>query len=344
MAPLDPHASCLRAVADRRGVPNAVVMGTRYVVAARPRPWLHLRFGARSFYFAAGVLLDGSRPTGAALGALVNGRADLVSRDKGQANAVMRAAGVAVPDGRVFRRGEEDAAVGYALSLGGDVCVKPTTGSFGFLVAPALADPARIRAAFARTAAKFPSVLVERSVAGVDLRCFFVWPRVVAMVLALPPAVVGDGRSRILDLIEAKNAERARRALPGCHPIAVDADLEDVLTVAGLTPRSVPRAGQRVVLRHVVNRAVGGECVNPAGLIHPSYARVAEAACRAVPDLVISAVDMKVDDPARPAMAGNHSVLEVNASPGLLPFHYPWDGPAQDIGGAILDYLAGMAG
>lgn len=344
MEPLDPHATCLRAVADRRGVPNEVVMGSRYVVAVRQRPWLRLPFGTRSFYYASGVVLDGARPAGAALGALVNGRAEMISRDKGQANAILRAAGVAVPDGRVFRRGEADAAVAYARMLGGEVCVKPTTGSFGFMVAPALADPARIRAAFARAATKFPSVLVERSVAGVDLRCFFVWPRVVAMVLALPPTVVSDGHSCILDLIAAKNAERARRALPGCHPIAVDADLTDVLADAGLTPGSVPHAGQRVILRHVVNRAVGGECVNPAGLIHPSYARVAEAACRAVPELVISAVDMKVDDPTRPAADGNHSVLEVNASPGLLPFHYPWEGPTQDIGGAILDYLAGMAG
>lgn len=341
--PLDDHAVCLREAARRKGVSTDVVMGSRYMVAERLRPWLRLRFGHRCFFFAGGVLLDGARRRGASLGTMVNGRADLVARDKGRTNALLRAADVPAPEGRVFRRGQHDEVASHARQIGGPVCVKPTTGSYGFLVTPNLVDPDRIVAAYARTAERFPEVLIERSVQGVDVRCFFVWPRVVAMVVALPPAVTGDGQATIATLVERKNAQRAARALPGCKPIVVDADLAAVLATEGLTLDSVPPAGRTVILRHVVNRAVGGECINPVGMIHESYARVAEAACRVVPDLRISAVDMKVDDPARPAAAGNHCVLEVNASAGLLPFHYPWEGPAQDIAGAIVDYLGGLA-
>lgn len=336
---LDDHAVCLRAVAERRGLPTDIVFGSRYAVAVRRRPWLRITLGSRHYFFSAGVLLDGAKPVGSSLGSLINGRADVMARDKGVTNEMLRSVGCAVPDGRVFGRDQLSEALAYAGSLNAAVCVKPTTGSYGFLVFPELRSADAIARAFQRVAAKYPRILVEQSIRGVDVRYFFVWPRVVAGVLALPPTVTGDGQRDIAALIAATNEERARRALPGCFPIRIDDDLIDTLGRDGLTLASVPATNRTVVLRHVVNRAVGGECVNPGENLHPSYARVAEVATRVIPGLRISAVDMKVTDPLLPAAPGNHWVLEVNSTPGLLPYHYPWRGAPQDIGGAILDYL-----
>jgi cyanophycin synthetase len=155
--------------------------------------------------------------------------------------------------------------------------------------------------------------------------------------------VTGDGQRDIAMLLAAMNEERIRRALPGTFPVEVDDNLRGTIAAEGLTLASVPEAGRQVVLRHAVNRAVGGECLSLPGRIHPSYAEVAGAACRAIEGIRVASVDMKVLDPERPAAPGNHWILEVNASSGLMPFHYPSDGPEQDISGLILDYLEARA-
>jgi hypothetical protein len=70
---------------------------------------------------------------------------------------------------------------------------------------------------------------------------------------------------------------------------------------------------------------------------HPSYAAVAEAACRAIPGLVLAGVDMVIGDRGRPAAPGNHWVVGIDGAPVIHAFHYLCVG--QDAGGAILRFL-----
>jgi D-alanine-D-alanine ligase-like ATP-grasp enzyme len=166
----------------------------------------------------------------------------------------------------------------------------------------------------------------------------------VAVKISLPANVVGNGASTIETLIAVKNREREIRAVPGHHPIVIDAGLRATLQAARLSLAFVPAAGRRVLLRRVSNGAVGADSIECAEAIHASYAGQVEAACAAIPGIRICAIDMVILDRQAPATPRNHWILELNSSPGLLPYHYPWQGRPQDIGGAILRHLGDEQG
>lgn len=340
---LDPHSLCLRSAAERRGNPTDIVVGSHLAFSNRSLTWLRLGFGGRDFFACKGLLLDGAGQRGTMLGSLVNRRGVGISRDKVATKAVLDAAGIPTPKGWLFGADQRQEALDFARKLGGSVCVKPRMGSSGLLVYPDLRHPEQIAAAFTEVVENTGAAIVEQSLNTPEIRHFFVWPKAGPMLLALPPTVTGDGRRSIAALIAAMNAERERRALPGTFAVEVNDRLMETIAASGFSLDSVPEPGRQVVLRHAVNRAMGGECLSLPGRIHPSYAEVAGAACRALPDLRVASVDMKVLDPEQPAAPGNHWVLEINASSGLMPFHYPSAGPAQDISSLILDYLEARA-
>lgn len=339
---MDIQSQCVARAAIARGVPVSVVHGFR--AAARPvrRAWLRLEIGAQAYVYRRGVLLrarPAAEPVDGPLGRHINGPAAFVTKDKVVTKTVLAAAGVAVPAGAAFDASEPALAQLYFEALGRPACVKPKDGMKGFMVFPGLRGTAAFRQAFERAGAHFPRIIVEESVTGEVIRYFYVAPRAVAVTLNRPASVLGDGAGSIARLIAAKNRERVRRALPDHLPIAIDDDLRSHLAGQGLSLDSVPAAGERVLLRAVSNGASSADSIACADSTHPSYAAVAEAACRAIPGLVVAAVDMMAADRRRPAAPGNHWVLEVNSSPGVVLYHYPWEGESQDVSGAIVDRL-----
>lgn len=75
MAAADGQLDILQAAAARLGIATAVVQGSNYPLARQPHAWLQLQFGERRYYYARGILLDGARPLGGALGQPINGGA-----------------------------------------------------------------------------------------------------------------------------------------------------------------------------------------------------------------------------------------------------------------------------
>lgn len=337
---LDDQAICFSRIAQARGIDTDTVFGSAYRSAAGGRLWLTFRLAGTRFFYAYGALLVETGENGRALGRFINHPVTRLIRDKSALNHHLAGIGVPVPQGRVFRRDEAAAALAFADTLPSAACLKPNHGSRGILVFPDRQTRAAREAAFAAIARRVYDIRVEQSVPGDVVRYFYVRPRAVAVKVSRLPAVTGDGTTPIAGLIACKNAERRRRALPGHPEIRVDAALTGTLADQGCDLDSVPAAGQAVLLRFVSNGFSGGESIACPDRVHPSYARVAETACAALPDLVTATVDMKVVDCTQPAAAGNHWVLELNSNIGVLPYHHPWEGPAQDVTGAVLDFLA----
>ncbi|WP_156927127.1 hypothetical protein [Azospirillum halopraeferens] len=335
---LEVQSRCLAAAALARGIPLSVVRAARS--PSHPvRQWLRLAIGDRVYAYRVGMLLRA--PDGAPW-RHVNGAAAAITTNKARTKAILAAAGVPVPAGAVFDAGDLSGALAHAAAAGCAQCVKPNNGMKGIMVFPGLTDAAAVRTAFERAGSRFARILVEDSVEGEVIRFFLAGARAVAVSLNRPANVTGDGAATIARLIEAKNRERAVRALPDHLPIIVDDDLLGHLAGQGLSLASVPAAGMRVLLRATSNGATGADSIACPGDTHPSYAAVAETACRAIPGLVVAAVDMVVADRGRPAAPDNHRVLEINSSPGVVLYHYPWEGEAQDVSGAILDHLIAL--
>ncbi len=312
-----PSTRALMAAARARDIP------------ARPLgegSWLQLGYGRHQRRVRAAVT---SRTSALAV--------DLAG-DKTMTKRLLRSAGLAVPDGAVAATAAE--AVAAARQLGFPLAVKPVDGNHGRGVTLRIASVAEVRAAYRLARQHAERVIVERYVAGRQYRVLVVGGRVAAAAERLPAQVTGDGTSSIAALVARTNAD-PRRGLGHERPltrIALDPPAVALLSRAGLSPASVPAAGQSVLLTEAANLSTGGTAVDVTDQIH---ADVAEACRRAaaVVGLDVAGVDLVVEDIAAPLPPGGWAVIEVNASPGLRMHHHPASGQSRDAAGAIVDWL-----
>lgn len=343
------HAWCLREAAEARGIRTRVVAGDQWPPPGQEAradidaayPWLCLPVGAEVFFFRFQGLSRGSFATGPQ--AWINGDTRHLLADKQRTKDRLAAVGIPTPPGRSFAAPAIAEALLYAADCSGELCVKPVRGSLGDLVFPALRTAEEIVEACQAVAAVHDGILVERSMPGQLWRFLYVRPAVVGVKHSRPASVLGDGRSTVAELIEAKHRERAERRVVGHFPIPDGHARAFMLERQGLTPDSVVEAGRRVFLHPASNGAVGADSIARPGAIHPSYAEAMLRACEAFPELLTAALDVMIRDPAQPASANGYAVLEINSNPGLLPYHHPWEGPPQDVAGALVELLLRIA-
>ncbi|MHB1139272.1 MAG: N-acetylglutaminylglutamine synthetase, partial [Microthrixaceae bacterium] len=156
-----------------------------------------------------------------------------------------------------------------------------------------------------------PDVLIEQRCDGEDLRIVVIDHRVVAAAVRRPAAVVGDGRHRVADLIDAQSRRR-RAATGGESAIPVDDVTRDVLADQGLELDSVPAEGRRVQVRATANLHTGGTIHDVTDELHPALADAAVVASRAL-DIPVTGIDLIVPDVAGP----EYVIIEANERPGL---------------------------
>lgn len=333
---LDEATPLMLAAAEARGIPARLRrMGPNWGV--------RFRIGRRNFYYRDGILQRGAGPFGLRRGPHVNGAAVDDTRDKARTRARLTAAGVPMPRGAVFFRGDAEAALAFSLALGTAVCIKPRDGEKAASVYPGLRGKDEIAAAIDLVFSRWPVLLVEETIGVAEIRVVCLGGRATMVRFSSPARVEGDGRSTIGELLAAFNAERRRRGQRSHEPLPMTDDLVDVLVRQGFTLDTVPGPGRSVRLTRTANVAAGGTSHTDCDRLHPSYLRAAERAVAAIPGLAIAGVDLRLDDPEAPAASGNHFVLEVNSSPGLVSFHEPWVGQPVDLAGQILDFLAANA-
>jgi hypothetical protein len=334
VAQKDLHAACLIRAARRRGIDGPRLES---VMDAGGEPWLRLDLDDKIAYFKRGQLFVGPPGAGREDCRHINGMLVPVIDHKQVSKDLFTILGFPVPEGRLFRAEEEEAAIAYCRGLGGSVCIKSNGRGKGTDVFPNLSEEAHWRRAFRLVTVHGRIVLVERSWAGAAIRFHYIHPRVVGVRMDLPANVDGDGVSTIEQLVQAKNFEKGRRT--GHAPITLDDDLMFHIERLGLGLDHVPPAGVRLFLRSVSNGYKGGDGINCRDFLHPSYVEKIERLCNAIGGLRVTAVDTKILDPTAPATDRNFVVLEANSSPGMVPFHFPWQGEPQDVAGALMDAL-----
>jgi cyanophycin synthetase len=262
--------------------------------------------------------------------------------DKMASKIVLGILGFPVPEGMSFGAGEGAAAMAYALSRPGPVCAKPVDGSLGEGVFPNLSDAAAIGQAVEHLGQDGRRMLIEDHVAGEAVRFFYVHPQVVGVRVDSPANLVGDGRSTIARLLERKNRDKESRT--GQAPVTIGPLEARMLADQGLDPASRPESGRRVLLRQASNAALGGDSLVGMDCVHAGYIREIERLCQAVPGLRIVAVDTILRRRDQPPAPDNWSILELNGSPGMVQFRFPWEGAALDLAPVILRALLPNSG
>jgi cyanophycin synthetase len=192
--------------------------------------------------------------------------------------------------------------------------------------------------AAAAAAAYGEQLLIEEQVEGDNYRLLYLDGELVDAFVRTPPGVTGDGRSTVAALVRAANDERLRkRAGLSQVLLTVDLDMRRTLAKQELTLRSVPAAGDRVVLKTVVNENGGADNACALDVLCPALVKECARAVRAL-RVRLAGVDVITRDPSRPLRETGGVVLEVNAPPNFY-FHYHKRGGAYPVAKHVLARL-----
>jgi cyanophycin synthetase len=260
-----------------------------------------------------------------------------IASDKDLTKTLLASCGVPVPEGAIVRSAE--AAWEEAEDIGLPVVVKPIDGNHGRGVTLNLMNEADVHAAYAiaSEAGDSSAVLVERFITGNEHRLLVVGQKVVAAAKGESLWVTGDGKSTVTDLCNSQINTDPRRGESEEHPLGlVDPDDDEIqldLKRQGLTPQSVPQAGQKVLIQ--LNGNVADDVTDE---VHPDVAYMAALAARVV-GLDIAGIDLVCEDISRPLEEQRGAIIEVNSSPGLLAHIKPAQGQPRAVGKAIVDHL-----
>lgn len=257
-----------------------------------------------------------------------------IASDKEITKSLLRAVGVPVAEGReVASPGDAWAA---ACAIGAPVVVKPLNRSHGYGVSIGLVDRAAIESAFHYASEDYWDVIVERMAIGSEHRLLVVGDRMVAASRGDAVHVVGDGEHDIQALIALQINTDPRRGPEASCPldrIELTPAVELLLSQSGHHARSVPVAGERVLIQYRGNHAF-----DVTDQVHPTVACHAVEAARVV-GLDVAGIDIVAEDISRPLEEQGGIVVEVNSGPGLDLHLMPASGSPRPVGEAILDSL-----
>ncbi|MES2423201.1 MAG: cyanophycin synthetase [Pseudomonadota bacterium] len=262
--------------------------------------------------------------------------AEGIARDKDLTKSLLKSCGVPVPEGARVESAE--AAWEAALDIGLPVVVKPSDGNHGRGVSLDLKLRHDVEAAFNLAREHGSEVLVERFIKGHEHRMLVVGGKVVAAARGEAAWVTGDGKSTVVQLVDAQLNTDPRRGLNEDAPLNLVETREDEailldLQRQGLGPDAVPEAGRQVLIQRNGNVAI--DCTDQ---VHPEVDYAVSLAARAV-GLDIAGIDLVALDISQPLQAQGGAIVEVNAGPGLLMHLKPAEGVPRPVGRAIVDHL-----
>lgn len=312
---LGPSTACIVDAASERGIPSIRLTDGNLV---------QLGHGARS------------RRIWTAETDATSAIAEGIASDKDLTKRLLSACGVPIPEGREVESAED--AWEAAQDIGLPVVVKPTDANHGRGVFTDLNTREEVEKAYTAALAEGSGVIVERFVRGNAHRLLVVGRKVVAATRGKPLVIVGDGRSTVAELVESQINSDPRCGVEEefpLEPLILEKEPIALLELErrGLTPASVPAAGQVVLIKRQ-----GDLAYDETDEVHPEVAAAATLAARVV-GLDIAGIDLVAEDISRPLDEQRGAIVEVNAGPGLLMHLKPAEGKPRPVGEAIADHL-----
>lgn len=244
------------------------------------------------------------------------GVAARMARDKLSANAMLRQAGIPVPEHRRVK--DVEGALAAAKALGFPVVVKPTDLDGGIGVSAGLKTEEEVRTAFEKAAKHSKNILVEKHVEGRDFRITVCHGKAAWSIERVPAGVTGDGEHTVSQLIAIANRDprRTARRWGQMKPLVADEEAQQLLKEQALTLDSVLPMGQFARLRRSSNISSGGTPVPVNEIVHPDNAELAVRAAR-VFRLDIAGIDLIASDITRSWRETGAAICEVNGQPQL---------------------------
>jgi cyanophycin synthetase len=261
-----------------------------------------------------------------------------ISSNKQLSKHLLNEQRIPVPYGKVVY--SEISALMAASQIGMPVVVKPLDSNQGKGVHLSLNLPNEIKEAFLCASRYSNGVIVEQFVKGKDYRVLVVGNEVRAVARRVPAHVTGDGHNTVKQLVEQINQDprRGEKHERSLTKLRLDGIAAALLKKAGLSPESVPRNGETVLLRENGNLSTGGTAIDCTDIIHPDNAELAVQAANAL-GIDIAGVDIVTEDISQSILDTGGVIVEVNTAPGIRMHLYPSEGLPRNVAKDIVDYL-----
>jgi D-alanine-D-alanine ligase-like ATP-grasp enzyme len=235
------------------------------------------------------------------------------------------------------------------LAQWGRVVVNPNWGNRGIGIVTDVRsfDELLVAFAFAREHDRDEEVLIEPWIPGSNLRVAVIGGQVVAAAEVARPWLVGDGRSRVEELVSLLNQDTRRGSWdrPSLAPMdVIEPELvEERLAVAGRGLDDVLAVGERIELCFEEL-----EVIDRSDELRPGWAAAAAAAATAL-GVDVAGVDLR--GPIELFMQGgpehdrgHAGILEVNALPALHLHALPTIGRSRPVFEAFVAYCLQLPG
>lgn len=243
-----------------------------------------------------------------------------IALDKDATAHLLKRSGFTVPTGRSFAaegRPREARAIGpayaYARRLGLPVLLKPNDSS-GDQHVQVVYTRTQFYAAAREVFASSQKLLVQRIARGSDCSIVILDGEILMASEKTRPYVLGDGRSRIRELIAIRQRD-GRAAGHESELEAGDVRIARHLAHRRQTLETIPARGRQIELLPCGNLGVGGDAREVTDVLHPTLQGLAIRAVGHL-GLRIASLDLVLGRPADTA-PGRCTILEVNAAPGL---------------------------
>ncbi|MBE0548907.1 MAG: cyanophycin synthetase [Rubrivivax sp.] len=237
-----------------------------------------------------------------------------LARSKVAANALLRRAGLPVPQQVVVRSIE--AALAQARLMGYPVVVKPSDLDGGKGVSAGIEDEDTLRRSYARAAAHSKNLVLEKHIPGNDFRLGIVHGQLAWATWREPAGVWGDGVNSIGQLVAIANRDprRGTQKWSNMRPLTIDAEVQEILQAQGLHADSTLAPGQFARFRRTSNISAGGTPTNMMGKVHPDNIALAVRAADIL-RLDFAGIDLITPDVTKSWLEMGGAICEINGQP-----------------------------
>lgn len=274
---------------------------------------------------------------------LVSGVALGLCTHKEATRLQLQRAGVPVPQGRTFERGDLTSARAFAERIGYPVVMKPAMGVRGIGVVANIQNEQELIDAYElMTSSRLgdQDFIVEKHINGKDYRIVVVGNQVVAAILREPASVLGDGKHTVAELLLNRNSARRRNPHLWARPPQYNAAAKYELQKQGLTINSIPSPGQTVRLGSTNSLSQGGESIAVLDEMHPSILEACLKVVRSVPGMDYCGVDFLLEDHTKALDEQDAGICELNAHAAIGNCQYPMFGPPRPVARIVMYEVA----
>jgi D-alanine-D-alanine ligase-like ATP-grasp enzyme len=254
---------------------------------------------------------------------------DDITLDKSLVHSILRSNGLPIPDHAEFSLNNLNKA--YEFLAQHRICVvKPAEGTgAGGGVTTGIETRSQLIKAAARAAGYSPRLLIEEHLEGDIIRLLYLDGKLLDAVKRGPPTVLGDGRSRISQLVHNLNLRRLDAGYKVAQvTLKYDFDMERTLARQNLSWRSVPATGRRVTLKTVINDNMADENESVVDEISKSVIAAGRQAAELVGARLVG-VDVITPDVHQGFDEAGTKILEINTAPGYYYHYFNRTGPCR---------------